>query len=136
MIPAGMLSLDGERWIPFNNKFLFSIKALSKVFQGKFIDCLKKSFAVGKLTFPGKTVFSLWDRYRSTDAASPPIIGVLEAMIKASRPDILIITGGKLFVCAFVRARMIRCTACHIIVYMTHCITATPGGALPNTFCM
>lgn len=55
LIPAGMLSLDGERWIPFNNEFLFPIKALSKVFQGKFIDYLKKSFADGKLTFPGKT---------------------------------------------------------------------------------
>ena len=35
--------------------FLFPVKALSKVFRGKFIDLLKKAFTKGKLAFPGKT---------------------------------------------------------------------------------
>lgn len=55
VIPAGALSYDGTRWIPGNEAFLFHVKALSKVFRGKFIDYLEKAFKKGELTFPGKT---------------------------------------------------------------------------------
>jgi len=45
VIPAGGLSVDKERWIcPRKKKFLFPVKALSKVFRGKFISFFKKAF--------------------------------------------------------------------------------------------
>ena len=55
IIPAGALSYDGARWIPGNEEFLFHVKALSKVFRGKFIDYLEKAFNKGELIFPGNT---------------------------------------------------------------------------------
>ena len=54
VIPAGVLSFDSRCWIHSRKNFLFSVKALSKVFRGKFIDYLKKASAKGKLTFPGQ----------------------------------------------------------------------------------
>ena len=53
LIPAGVLASDGSRWIHTKKDFLFSVRALSKVFRGKFIDYLKKSYAKDKLIFPG-----------------------------------------------------------------------------------
>jgi predicted Zn-ribbon and HTH transcriptional regulator len=56
VIPAGALSSDKKRWIdPGNGDFLFSVKALSKVFKGKFLDYLKKAYAKGDLLFCGKS---------------------------------------------------------------------------------
>ena len=52
VIPAGVLSSDGKRWIHSRKNFLFPVKTLSKVFRGKFIDYLKKAFVKGKLIFP------------------------------------------------------------------------------------
>jgi len=55
VIPAGALSSDKKRWIgPESNDFLFSVKALSKVFRGKFIDHLRKAYIKGDLIFAGK----------------------------------------------------------------------------------
>lgn len=54
VIPAGVLSFDDKRWISSRKNFLFPVKALSKVFRGKFIDYLKKAFTKGKLIFPGQ----------------------------------------------------------------------------------
>lgn len=56
IIPAGALSTDKQEW--FSNKspdFLFPVKALSKVFRGKFIDKLKKVHADKHLIFPGQS---------------------------------------------------------------------------------
>ena len=55
LIPGGALSFDGKRWIPARKGFLFPVRALSKVFRGKFIDYIKKEFTAGKLIFPGQT---------------------------------------------------------------------------------
>lgn len=54
VIPAGVLSFASRCWIHSRKNFLFPVKALSKVFRGKFIDYLKKAFAKGRLTFPGQ----------------------------------------------------------------------------------
>jgi predicted Zn-ribbon and HTH transcriptional regulator len=54
VIPAGVLSFDGKRWISARKSFLFPVKALSRVFRGKFISYLKKAFIEGKLIFPGR----------------------------------------------------------------------------------
>lgn len=55
VVPGGGLSLDGKSWVPSKKgkKFLFHVKALSAVFQGKFVSLLKKSFNQGKLEFDG-----------------------------------------------------------------------------------
>ena len=54
LIAGGALSFDHKRWTHCRENFLFPIKALSQVFQGKFLDLLQKAFADGKLTFPGR----------------------------------------------------------------------------------
>lgn len=57
IIPAGALSADKKRWIsPSNQDFLFPVKALSRVFRGKFLDYLKKAYTKGDLTFAGKSL--------------------------------------------------------------------------------
>lgn len=55
VIPAGALSEDGERFTVSKNGFLFPVKALSKVFRGKFMALFKEAYAKGRLVFPGKT---------------------------------------------------------------------------------
>ena len=57
IISAGALSEDRKRWIyASHSNFLFSVKALSKVFRSKFIDYLKKAFTQGSLTFFGQSL--------------------------------------------------------------------------------
>lgn len=55
VIPAGALCFDSSRWIAAHKAFLFPVKALSKVFRGKFIQFLEKAFANGELIFPANT---------------------------------------------------------------------------------
>ena len=57
IIPAGALSVDRKRWTgsPYKD-FLFPVRALSKVFKGKFLFYLKTAYARGELTFAGKSV--------------------------------------------------------------------------------
>jgi hypothetical protein len=49
LVPAGALSLDQSRWIASRNNFLFPVKALSRVFRGKFLDLLAKALQQGKI---------------------------------------------------------------------------------------
>src|ERR1039457_6241772 len=46
IVPAGGLALDGCRWIDSSRRFFLPVKALSRVFRGKFV-------AQGKLQFHG-----------------------------------------------------------------------------------
>jgi predicted Zn-ribbon and HTH transcriptional regulator len=43
LIPAGALSVDHSRWIGTRPNFLFPVKALSRVFRGKFLDLLAQA---------------------------------------------------------------------------------------------
>jgi len=54
LVPAGALSFDRTRWVPARKNFLFSVKALSVVFRGKFLALLQKTFREQKLIFPGQ----------------------------------------------------------------------------------
>jgi hypothetical protein len=54
VIPAGVLTCDGKRWIHSRENFLFPVKALSRVFRGKFMHYLTKAFAKGELILPGQ----------------------------------------------------------------------------------
>jgi len=56
VIPGGALLSDKKRWTgPESDNFLFSVKALSKVFKGKFLCYLKDSYVKGDLAFSGKS---------------------------------------------------------------------------------
>ena len=57
IIPAGAISADKKRWISSPHPdFLFSVKALSKVFRGKFLNYLKKAYTNSELKFTGKSI--------------------------------------------------------------------------------
>ena len=53
IVPAGGLT-DAGKWIEpkYKGKFLFPVKALSKVFRGKFIEGFKKAYYAGELVLP------------------------------------------------------------------------------------
>jgi hypothetical protein len=53
VVPAGVLSLEKNRWIPARKNFLFDVTALSIVFRKKFIKLLEAAFKNGDLVFPG-----------------------------------------------------------------------------------
>lgn len=49
LVPDGALSVDHNRWIAARKNFLFPVKALSRVFRGKFLALLKRSIDRGKI---------------------------------------------------------------------------------------
>lgn len=49
LIAGGALSPDRGRWTHARKGFLFPVRALSKVFRGKFIDYLQQAHAAGRL---------------------------------------------------------------------------------------
>lgn len=49
LIPAGALSVDYSRWIKARRNFLFPVKALSRVFRGKFLGLLQQAWERGKI---------------------------------------------------------------------------------------
>jgi hypothetical protein len=55
LIPAGALSFDLTRWVAARQTFLFSVKALSLVFRGKFLSLLERAYCKDALRFPGRT---------------------------------------------------------------------------------
>ncbi len=54
LIAGGTLSWDGLGWTTARPNFLFPVRALSRVFRGKFIHYLQKAFRAGQLAFPGQ----------------------------------------------------------------------------------
>ena len=56
IIPAGAISVDRKRWTSSPHPdFLFSVRALSAVFRGKFLFYLKMAYTNGEFTFVGKS---------------------------------------------------------------------------------
>ena len=53
VVPAGGLSADRTRWIKPRYAFFLPVKALSRVFRGKFVAALKCAFQDGRLSFHG-----------------------------------------------------------------------------------
>lgn len=49
LVPAGALSFDHSRWIAARKNFLFPVKALSRVFRGKFLDLFQQAYERRKL---------------------------------------------------------------------------------------
>jgi hypothetical protein len=55
VVPAGGLSLDGQRWVsPRNKKFFLPVKPRSRLFRGKFLAYLRAAFAEDHLAFYGR----------------------------------------------------------------------------------
>lgn len=61
VITGGGLSLDGSRWVKAHARYLFPVKALAKVYRGKFLDGLRRLYDRGRLILPAevKTVAPL-----------------------------------------------------------------------------
>jgi hypothetical protein len=49
VVTGGALASDGSRWIPARKRFLFPVRALSKVFRGKVLAALRDARARGSL---------------------------------------------------------------------------------------
>lgn len=43
LVSAGGFALDGSGWVPTSQKFLFHVRRMGKLFQGKFMDLLRKA---------------------------------------------------------------------------------------------
>jgi len=52
VIPAGVYDKNTGDWIDARYKFLFPVKALSKVFKGKYLSFLRKAYQNRRLGFP------------------------------------------------------------------------------------
>jgi hypothetical protein len=57
IVPAGGLAFDGSRWIDSSRRFFLPVKALSRVFRGKFAAGLKRLFDQDKLQFHGSQLY-------------------------------------------------------------------------------
>lgn len=54
VVPEGGLAPDGSRWVRPRYDFFLPVKAMAKVFRGKFRDALEHSFQAGQLRFPAQ----------------------------------------------------------------------------------
>ena len=52
LIAGGALSDDGQQWLPARQRYLFPVRALSKVFRGKFLHGLRQLYNSKQLILP------------------------------------------------------------------------------------
>ena len=62
IVTGGGLSYDGKRWLSCRKGFFIPVKVLSRMFRGKVLDYLKKSWESKELEFSG-TIAKLKDRF-------------------------------------------------------------------------
>lgn len=53
IVSGGGLSPDGKRWVSCKKRFFLPVKVLSRLFRGKFLDYLMRSYESDKLNFMG-----------------------------------------------------------------------------------
>jgi Putative transposase len=53
VVPGGALAWDRQTWRPAKPGFLFPVRALARVFRGKYLAGLQQAFTRGKLRFAG-----------------------------------------------------------------------------------
>jgi len=53
VVTGGALAPDGSRWIPARSGFLFPVRAMSKLFRGRFLAGLRRAVARGETHFTG-----------------------------------------------------------------------------------
>jgi Putative transposase/Transposase zinc-binding domain len=75
LVPAGALSFDHSRWINARPNFLFPVKALSRVFGGKFLALLKQTIDRRKIAPTDTLIKALhqknWNVYAKKPFGSP-----------------------------------------------------------------
>ena len=54
VVPEGGVAPDAARWVRPRYDFFLPVKAMAKVFRGKFLEALEKAFDAGQLRFPGQ----------------------------------------------------------------------------------
>jgi predicted Zn-ribbon and HTH transcriptional regulator len=83
LVPAGVLSVKKDRWIPAHESFLFKIESLAKEFKKRYLDYLTTAYRKGELIFPGNTV-----RFESPQEFAHLLESLLEAtwIAYAKRP--------------------------------------------------
>lgn len=52
LIPSGALAEEGTRWVAGGSRFLFSVRALSKVYRGKYLAGFEALWEAGELDLP------------------------------------------------------------------------------------
>lgn len=55
LVPGGALVCKDQKWQHCQRRFLFPVKALSKVFRGKYLTFMQEAFENNLLQFPGNT---------------------------------------------------------------------------------
>lgn len=58
MVTGGALSADSSKWIDAGTKFLFPVKALSKVFRAKYVEGLSRLIEQEEVDLPPQLVDS------------------------------------------------------------------------------
>jgi len=53
IVTGGGLSPDGDKWVSCRKGFFLSVRVMSRLFRGKFLDYLRKSYDSQELIFPG-----------------------------------------------------------------------------------
>jgi predicted Zn-ribbon and HTH transcriptional regulator len=83
LVPAGVLSVKKDRWIPAHESFLFKIESLAKEFKKRYLDYLTTAYRKGELIFPGNTA-----RFESPQEFAHLLESLLEAtwIAYAKRP--------------------------------------------------
>jgi len=116
VVAGGGVSPDGSRWIPCRDGFFLPVRVLSRLFRGKFIALLKKSYEKGNLKFFGDLsaledrqcwnlfLTSLWER-EWVVYSKPPFGGAKQVLkylarythrVAISNSRILSISNGKI----------------------------------------
>lgn len=55
LVPSGALSLDGKCWIRGKSNYLFPVKALSRLFRGRYVSELGQAYEAKQLIFEGNS---------------------------------------------------------------------------------
>jgi hypothetical protein len=91
LVLGGALARDRSRWLPAKPGFLFPVRALARVFRGKYLAGLRQAFARGELRFAGSVAglaepaafAAFLATCRATDwvvYAKPPFAGPTQAL--------------------------------------------------------
>jgi Putative transposase/Transposase zinc-binding domain len=83
VIAGGALAFDGNRWIPAGRKYLFSVRALSRVFREKYLTGVQRAWAAGKLLLPERLT-SLTDAAAFTEFLRP--VAAKDWVVYTQRP--------------------------------------------------
>jgi Transposase zinc-binding domain/Putative transposase len=103
LVPAGALSFDQSRWITARQNFLFPVKALSRVFRGKFLALLQHDIGRGKLPTQSEEAKKVQKR---TGSSTPKSLSAL--LTPCSITSVATLTAWRCPMIAFLILKMAR----------------------------